>query len=329
MRFKGKFLAFLSLSMIYICACKTGTQASTPQTTINTPQGANRLRHSGRGYHPAGSHGRAAAWRSDPVWREAADRPSLPVPRHQLRRSFLFGDKPPCREQESGGPGDRCSNRSKSGGGSVAQRRRLALRQDRESHDPATVQHLASRCCGSSFRPGSWRKSGLGSSAAYGNSAGSHGQRWHSRGMRGRPPERRRNHTPFGTHGEVVILNNMYLAQDPYAQSYRNMQRMGIQPLRGMIVYPANANLVKALPAILQQIRRSNGLAPAPLQIDHAEQAPAPQGSHCVQATGQMNLRGRACRLCSGCCVQRPLKSMAITVSMTMEHFPLIPMPAR
>jgi ABC-type phosphate transport system substrate-binding protein len=39
MRAWGRFSAFLSLSIVCICACKAGTQAPTPQTTINAPQG--------------------------------------------------------------------------------------------------------------------------------------------------------------------------------------------------------------------------------------------------------------------------------------------------
>ena len=35
----GRFPAFLSLSIVCICACKAGTQAPTPLITINAPQG--------------------------------------------------------------------------------------------------------------------------------------------------------------------------------------------------------------------------------------------------------------------------------------------------
>lgn len=94
-----------------------------------------------------------------------------------------------------------------------------------------------------------------------------------------------------GTHGEQISLNNWFSALDPSgAQLY---QRNGVTLPRYMIVYPANADLVKSFPDIFQRLRASNGLGPAPLQVDHIEQAAAPQGGHCVNVSGHMNPDGK------------------------------------
>lgn len=96
-----------------------------------------------------------------------------------------------------------------------------------------------------------------------------------------------------GPRGERVALNLWFMAQDPRSPAFRQQQQMGIRPLSNLVVYPNNADLVKAFPDIFQRLRASNGLGPAPLQIDHAEQAPASQGQRCVNATGQVNPDGR------------------------------------
>ncbi len=98
-----------------------------------------------------------------------------------------------------------------------------------------------------------------------------------------------------GSQGEVVILNSMFLAQDPNGQAYRNVQRMGMQPLRGMVIYPANADLVKNFAQIVQQLSRAKGFVPVGLKIDYAEQVSTPPGSgeRCAMATGQIDPNGK------------------------------------
>jgi hypothetical protein len=96
-----------------------------------------------------------------------------------------------------------------------------------------------------------------------------------------------------GPRGERVALNLWFMAQDPRSPAFRRQQQMGIRPLSNLIVYPNNADLATAFPDIFQRLRASNGLGPAPLHIDHAEQAPASQGQRCVNATGQLNPDGR------------------------------------
>ncbi len=101
-----------------------------------------------------------------------------------------------------------------------------------------------------------------------------------------------------GPQGEVVILGSMFLAQDPDGQAYRNVRRLGMMPLRGTIVYPANADLAKNFAQIVQQLSRSRGFVPAGLKIDYADQVSPPSGSsfegeRCALATGQIDPNGK------------------------------------
>jgi len=95
-----------------------------------------------------------------------------------------------------------------------------------------------------------------------------------------------------GPRGERVALNLWFGAQDPYSRGFRQRQQMGVK-FPNVIIYPTNVDLAKAFPDIFQRLRASNGLGPAPLQIDHAEQAPGSQGQGCVNATGQVDPDGR------------------------------------
>jgi hypothetical protein len=61
----------------------------------------------------------------------------------------------------------------------------------------------------------------------------------------------------------------------------------------GKIVYPANMDLVKSFPDILQQWRKLNGLGPAELHVDQAELMAADHGVRCVHVTGQVNPDGK------------------------------------
>jgi hypothetical protein len=96
-----------------------------------------------------------------------------------------------------------------------------------------------------------------------------------------------------GTNGEVVMLNNAFIGEDPNSPGYRNAQQMGMGAPRGLVIYPANADLVQAFPNLIQQFRRVNGLPPANLKIENVEPASAPQGTRCAQATLHVDPNGK------------------------------------
>jgi hypothetical protein len=101
-----------------------------------------------------------------------------------------------------------------------------------------------------------------------------------------------------GLQGEVVILNSMFLAQDPNGLAYRNTQRMGMKPLQGLVIFPANADLVKSFAQIIQKLSQAKGFVPAGLKIDSSEQV-SPltgatfEGERCALAKGQINPDGK------------------------------------
>ena len=101
-----------------------------------------------------------------------------------------------------------------------------------------------------------------------------------------------------GNRGEVVILNSMFLAMDPYGPAYRNLQQRGMQPLRGMIIYPANVDLAKSFPQLILQLSRSKGFVPTDLKIEYSAPVSAPegatfQGERCALASGQIDPDGK------------------------------------
>ncbi len=101
-----------------------------------------------------------------------------------------------------------------------------------------------------------------------------------------------------GPHGEMAVLDNMFLAQDPNSPGYKDLMRRGMKPLKGQIIYPSNFDLVKSFADVIQQFRKSNGMGPAPIKLATVEPVAPPQdaavqGERCAQATGQINPDGR------------------------------------
>ena len=98
-----------------------------------------------------------------------------------------------------------------------------------------------------------------------------------------------------GSRGELAVLDNYFLAQDPNGSGYRNSMRYGGgRLLKGQVTYPSNVDLVKALPELIQLFRQSQGSGPAEVKIDHAEMVYPPngayfQGERCVRALGEVS----------------------------------------
>jgi hypothetical protein len=98
-----------------------------------------------------------------------------------------------------------------------------------------------------------------------------------------------------GPQGELVVLNMARLAVDPTSPMRARMKKMGVDASdKDKIVYPASVDLATAFPDLIQQIRRLNGLVdPVDLQIDRADELPAPKGLRCVHVTGHLNPDGK------------------------------------
>jgi hypothetical protein len=96
-----------------------------------------------------------------------------------------------------------------------------------------------------------------------------------------------------GPNGESAGFNLVRLAIDPASPARQLTQKDGESKSADQLVYPANADIVKAFPDLFQQWRRLNGLDPTDLVIDRARKLPTPQGDRCVHVTGQVNPDGK------------------------------------
>jgi hypothetical protein len=96
-----------------------------------------------------------------------------------------------------------------------------------------------------------------------------------------------------GPNGELAGLNLARQAIDPESPDRPLPLKDDANKASDKIVYPANADIVKAFPDLFQQWRRLNGLGPTDLVIERAEKLPTPDGNRCVHVTGQVNPDGK------------------------------------
>jgi hypothetical protein len=120
-----------------------------------------------------------------------------------------------------------------------------------------------------------------------------------------------------GPNGELAALGFLRLAVDPASlkQGTREKDAAKIEN-SDKIVYPANANLAKAFPDLLQQWRKLNGMGPAELDVDHAEPVAADHGVRCVHVTGQVNPDGRGMQQMNTLLCFSPLRQGNYTVQL-------------
>jgi hypothetical protein len=90
----------------------------------------------------------------------------------------------------------------------------------------------------------------------------------------------------IGPQGEQIALDLAWLGQDPDDPSYRKRVKMHLPTPKRCVVYPHNVDLAKSFPDIFQRLRATTDPGPIPLEIDHAEQAPASPGVRCANVTG-------------------------------------------
>lgn len=99
-----------------------------------------------------------------------------------------------------------------------------------------------------------------------------------------------------GPLDERIALDQAWFGQDPDDPSYKERVKMHVPPPKQCVVYPHNVDLAKSFPDIFQKLRSSVGLNPIPLQIDHAEQAPASRGRRCANVRGHADPDGKGMR---------------------------------
>jgi len=109
-----------------------------------------------------------------------------------------------------------------------------------------------------------------------------------------------------GPHQEWINLDFTYRALDTANKHVFKVQMdQEKESLKGKgILRPWDADLVKAFPEIVQQIRELYGMGPAKLTIEHGEISPAPAGEECARilatvdpdGKGDRELEGLICR---------------------------------
>jgi hypothetical protein len=327
----GRISAFLSLSMVCLCACKAGTQAPTPLTTINAPQGGKIV------YGPVnGATTQAAAMAKmlSTVHTNCGEKPQIGrvfqfTGSNSVGVFFTVTDHP-----EGNLPLAGMVIATATGPNQVE----AAMVYDVVSHFGQTVNPMLQQLSGVWHPGAASAASGSPAGATKASTSGSAGALHQvvlpdstasvsiPAGWTVDPQSGGGTMLIHGPHGEVVVLDNMFNVLEPNSPLARSMQQSGIKQ-HGGFIYPSNIDLVKALPDIIQQFRRANGLGPTDLKIDHAEQVSPPQGAtfqgeRCVQATGPDQSRRQRHASHVQVSVSKPNTKRQLQFPGLQRHFP-------
>jgi hypothetical protein len=299
----GRVFAFLLLSAFCFCACKAGTPAPTQLTTINGAQGG-RIVYGG--VAAATTQGAALSKLLGMVHTSCGEKPQIGrvfqfTGTNSVGVFFTVTDHPEGNQLLAGMVIATATGPNQVEG---------AMLYDYAARFSTTVNPLLQQLSGV-WHPGTAAPAAAGSQGgastaaanaapAAGSPAGMHSVTLPDStasvsipaGWTVDPQSGGGTMLIHGTHGEVVILGNMFLAVDPSAL------KGPVKPLKGQIVYPSNVDPVKSFADLIQQFRKSNNMGPAPIQIQSAEQVAPPsgaefQGERCAQATGQVNPDGK------------------------------------
>ncbi len=94
-----------------------------------------------------------------------------------------------------------------------------------------------------------------------------------------------------GPNGELVVYAANKSAVDPYNPQQVQAVRYGIYNGTGTMLYPFHQDLGRAYPELLQAWRRANNKPPVKLQVDKIE--PLKGAVNCVLVTGHIDLDGQ------------------------------------
>ena len=96
-----------------------------------------------------------------------------------------------------------------------------------------------------------------------------------------------------GPNGEQIGLDMSRSGIDPTNPFQVNMARQRYSLIApGTVVYAFRGDLTKEFTNVFQAWRKAGGQGPAQMQVDTIVAMQAPQGSHCVQATGHIDPDG-------------------------------------
>jgi len=126
-----------------------------------------------------------------------------------------------------------------------------------------------------------------------------------------------------GPQGEAVMMNSAYAGQDPRAPSFQQQMRFGARTLLFVVVYPSDVDLARSFADLLQRIRATRQLRPAPLRLDRVAPLGQSQGQ-CVKATGQVDGDGAGMKeMMTLLCRDRPNQNGVYTITVSQYQLPL------
>jgi len=327
MRSLRQFYIVLLFSVVCICSCKAKTQAPTPLTRIDGPQGSKIVYGSVDG---AATQPAALASLLDGVQARSGEKP-------QIGRVFRF------RGTNSVGVFFSVTDHSKANkqvaGLAIAtvtgpNQVEAAMLTDDASRFGQTVNPMLEQLF-SKWHPDSHATASGSSADARSGPAGN-----------GHPASSAKLHTVtapdnsasigladgwqldphsasstmvlIGPNGEVAVYAANKPAVDPYNPQQVQAVRYGVYNGTGTMLYPYHQDLGRAYPELLQAWRRANNLPPAKLQVDKIE--PVKGADHCVLVTGHIDADGQGMKkLIDDVCQWPPAQWGAYTVTRTFN----------
>ena len=322
-----RFSAFLSLSIICICACKGGTQAATPMTTLSAAQGGKIVYGS-----VAGATTQAAAMSKllSTVHNNCGEKP-------QIGRVFQF------KGTNSVGVFfsvmDHPDGNIPLGGLVIATATgpktvEAAMIYDRASQFGQTVNPMLQQLS-SVWHPGATTaasgpaQGAQSASTGSGHSASTAGLRMVTApdnsasigiadGWQLDPHSAGGTMSLVGPNGEQAVYSANKPAVDPNNPQQVQAVRYGIYRGSGTMLYAYHADLGKAYPELLQAWRSANNMPPAKLQVDKVE--PIKGANNCVLVTGHIDADGKGMKkLIDDICQSPPAQWGAYTITRTFN----------
>jgi hypothetical protein len=125
----------------------------------------------------------------------------------------------------------------------------------------------------------------------------------------------------IGPNGELAVYGANKPAVDPYNPQQVNAVRYGIYKGSGTMLYPYHQDLGKAYPELLQAWRRANNGSPVKLQVDKIEPMNPPKGGgSCVLVTGHIDADGQGMKkLIDDICQFPPAQWGAYSITRNFE----------
>lgn len=326
MRALWRFSAFLSLSIVCVYACKAGTQAPTPLTTINGAQGGKIVYGAVAG---ATTQPAVLAKLLSTVHTNCGEKPQIGkvfqfTGTNSVGVFFTVTDHPEGNQPLAGLVIAAATGPNQAEG---------AMLYDYTARFGTTVNPLLQQLSGV-WHPGAATASGSSAdaqsaSAGNGHSASAIGLHTVSAsdnsasigiadGWQLDPHSASGTMSMIGPNGEQAVYAAMKSAVDPNNPQQVQAVRYGIYKGSGTMLYPYHPDLGKAYPELLQAWRSANNLPPAKLQVDKIE--PMKGADNCVLVTGHIDADGQGMKkLIDDICQSPPAQWGAYTITRTFN----------